>query len=498
MARGLLKVTLLLRHWMSTSLVVLLMIIATWNVRGINHPSKQQELKQFFLKHKVDVMGVLETRVKAHKFMVVQRGAFSHNWRLEHNYAHHPNGRIWLAWNKANVLIKDVQLSPQMISCLVHVGKVCFFLSIVYGFNTRAGRQALWEELGGFARSCRLPWILMGDFNVVLHNSEKRGVNQVDHGSMADFLDCCQMADIMDLPYRGRMFTWCNKQLSVDRTWCKLDRVMGNRLWFQAGLDVAVDFLEPGISDHSPALVSFTSGTKLKKKQFKYLNGWSAHQGFLELIKDNWFKGIRGTKMFCLTERLKAIKGVLKELHSQHFIHISQWVIEARSALHGVQRLLSDDPGSVVLMEQEQELLRKFLLLQRAELSFLKQRSKIRDVQFNDDNTAYFHAKVREHVCRNKVSSISFNGCLLTEDEAIGEAFVSYYSSLLGQAQPVGDFWEVNMSGARLSDDMHYQLIHPLLDSEVKEALFSIDDDKAPGLDGFTSGFFKHTWDVTG
>lgn len=35
-------------------------------------------------------------------------------------------------------------------------------------------------------------------------------------------------------------------------------------------------------------------------------------------------------------------------------------------------------------------------------------------------------------------------------------------------------------------------------DLEIKEALFSFGDDKAPGPDGFSAAFFKSCWDIVG
>ena len=38
--------------------------IASWNVRGLNDPTKQKEVKNFVSKENVHVIGVLETKIK--------------------------------------------------------------------------------------------------------------------------------------------------------------------------------------------------------------------------------------------------------------------------------------------------------------------------------------------------------------------------------------------------------------------------------------------------
>lgn len=49
-----------------------------------------------------------------------------------------------------------------------------------------------------------------------------------------------------------------------------------------------------------------------------------------------------------------------------------------------------------------------------------------------------------------------------------------------------------------LSNDEANDLITEVNEKEIKEALFDIEDDKAPRPDGFTSKFFKAAWNIVG
>ncbi|KAK9705095.1 hypothetical protein RND81_07G033500 [Saponaria officinalis] len=404
-------------------------------------------------------MGLVETRVKVHNAGRIGAKLFGHNWGLVNNYQFHPNGRIWLTWNKTRVRLEVFHLSTQMIT--------------------------------------GVPWILMGDFNVVLRDDKKKSDGMFDHGSM-DFGDCCQSLQLMDLPYQGVFYTWNNKQFADARTWCKLDRVMGNCDWFHASWDVQVDFLEPGVSDHSSVLVCFTTPSENRGQSFKYLNGWAQHQNFQQIVREHWQRQFRGTKMYCLFQKLKAIKGALRELHKGSYSHISARVAAARDELFRTQQLLHSQPDDYDLMQQEASDLHHFLQLQKAEISFSQQRAKIRNIKLNDEGSSYFYAKIKERASRNKIVSISYNDCVATTDTSIGEAFRAYYTNLLGVEQHVEDYGQLNIEGARLDDNKHALLLLPITDSEIKDSLFGIDDDKAPGIDGFSAGFFKSTWSITG
>ncbi|KAK9682101.1 hypothetical protein RND81_10G050400 [Saponaria officinalis] len=208
------------------------MIISTWNIRGLNDPSKQLEIGAFLLHHKVDLVGILETRVREHNGLRVQRSIFSHTWKLVSNYQCHDNGRIWVAWRSSRVHLEVIGVYDQLLWCLVKNNGVVFYLAVIYGLNSREGRLRLWGLLDSLIGCSSVPCLLMGDFNVTLFDEDKVSSHDVDRANVKDFRSCCAYTGLVDLPHTGLTFTWCNKQNGLDRTWCKLDRVMGNAAWF--------------------------------------------------------------------------------------------------------------------------------------------------------------------------------------------------------------------------------------------------------------------------
>nr|GEU41753.1 hypothetical protein [Tanacetum cinerariifolium] len=78
----------------------------------------------------------------------------------------------------------------------------------------------------------------------------------------------------------------------------------------------------------------------------------------------------------------------------------------------------------------------------------------------------------------------------------VPNVFVSHYKDFLGSTMPCD---EVNIDGLferRVSDLSNHNMVRPVTNEEIKRAMFGICDNKAPGLDGFTSMFFKKGWDA--
>lgn len=113
--------------------------------------------------------------------------------------------------------------------------------------------------------------------------------------------------------------------------------------------------------------------------------------------------------------------------------------------------------------------------------NFFLQKSRIRWLHCGDKITSYFHKSNR---VRNKVMSIeSIDDHRIEGHEAIHKEVVQYFTNVLGTTQSVD------------SRGIHRFLF---VNVDVREAMFSIHSQKAPGLDRYSVSFFKHNWEVVG
>lgn len=107
---------------------------------------------------------------------------------------------------------------------------------------------------------------------------------------------------------------------------------------------------------------------------------------------------------------------------------------------------------------------------------------------------------IKRNIKKNKVmASTLFDGSNSCDKDVIAGEFVDFYKTLLGVGmERICIDVEVISLGPTVRDENVDGLIRDVSMEEIRNALFGIEDDKAPGPDGFGAAFFKKSWDIVG
>ncbi|KAJ9536677.1 hypothetical protein OSB04_un000150 [Centaurea solstitialis] len=367
------------------------------------------------------------------------------------------------------------------------------------GTNKEVRKKVLWSGLRKFKLSVgSRPWFVAGDFNAMLFPHDALGGMSRRNQDMVDFFDCIEDVELFDVTYTGIHHTWCQKPKEESGLRRKLDRVLANVEFTSSFMDVRVRFLPRGISDHSPSILSFKGGMRKKVFGFKFDNFLVENSQFMQIVKDGWSMPVDGTFMFRVLTKLKLLKGPLKRLRSRYG-NLNDKIQSLKVELDAVQTACDLDPFNDTLKDDLMFLRVAYQQSLWDEEMALRQRAKVRWLNEGDSNTKFFHKVIRERKHVNHISSIcDMNGNFAYGDD-VGIAFIDHLKSFMGKRdETLQPFLPVSCFQHQLSLAEANFMIRPITDEEIKMAMFSIGNDKAPGSDGFTSKFFKAAWDIVG
>lgn len=201
------------------------MIVCSWNIRGLNDPTKTRSLKIFLSDNKVYVIAVLETRVESRNAVKIQN-KFGSCWSWSCNSLCNPRGRIWLGWNSLKVTVTVLIIHEQFIhgELADSSGNSIRVFTVVYGLNTVETRKPLWRELTGLAASIgSTPLLLLGDFNDVLSQQDRLNGAGITSYDTQDFEQFLFLTGVAELRVIGNFYSWSNKSIG--------DRRISSRIW---------------------------------------------------------------------------------------------------------------------------------------------------------------------------------------------------------------------------------------------------------------------------
>ncbi|TYI98568.1 hypothetical protein E1A91_D01G223400v1, partial [Gossypium mustelinum] len=163
------------------------MAILFWNCQGTVSPSFSRILKNIILNHKLNVVILMETRGSGCKVdNFIRRTVFKCSFHVE---ACEFSRGIWVMWGD------DVYIDILEVD----------FKYIHMSYSN--------HSLYSIGSNITLSWILGGDFNVICSSDEQKSGVVKKNGHHSPFRDFIYDTGIVDLEYKGPIFTWRRESL---------------------------------------------------------------------------------------------------------------------------------------------------------------------------------------------------------------------------------------------------------------------------------------------
>ncbi|KAK3193257.1 hypothetical protein Dsin_024567 [Dipteronia sinensis] len=467
-------------------------------LRGLNSTPKQSEVRKLLLDYNISLVCLIKTRVRINKKTLVANSVFK-DWDMIDNCNSHSPGRIWVGWDPRILNFTKISETNHIIHCNACILDTNdqFRISFVYGSNDDRLRKALWQSMCSTQHGS--PWIVLGDFNVSRSVGESIvGCSRIS-GAMLEFNDCLQSLELDDLRFSGFLHTWCNKKSNgcISK---KLDRVLVSNDWLVKFENSEVIFLPPSISDHCPSVVKLGLQGIKKNHPLKIFNFLTDRADFLPLVDRCWREQVHGTMQYKLCSKLQNQKKVLKTLNNDKLGDLTIKSIEAKAALDDCQRLLDQQPLDYNLRIREKELISCYTMTLKAEKDLLKQKCRIQWLKAGDRNSSYFFKAINGKRNRSKIHTITRDdGSLIEGDILVKKEAIRHFHTILGYSRPFSHGIGTTLSNIIdkvISNGQADFMGRDVTDDEIREVCFSLHPNKAPGLDGFNTHFFKITWDI--
>ena len=302
--------------------------------------------------------------------------------------------------------------------------------------------------------------------------------------------------DLREIELSGRKFTWANS-LPIP-TFEKLDRVLASVEWEQKFPLVTVQALTRGISDHTPLLVDSRAQTHAGNKNiFSFELAWFEREWFLELLAREWAKDSGGRlpieRWQCKIRHLRRFpNGWAKHTHGIYKAEKERLLLLIHTLELKAETFILDTSELESKVEAE---LRLKALLREEELKWAL-RAKVRKIVQGEDNTQFFHMIANGKHRKKRIFQLEQDEGTIVGQENLKVYITNYYKQLFGP--PEENF--VSLDESRVEDvpqletDENEILTAPFTEKEVFEAIAQMENNKAPGPDGFPAEFYKKCW----
>ncbi|KAF3440104.1 hypothetical protein FNV43_RR18382 [Rhamnella rubrinervis] len=221
--------------------------------RGLGNLKTVQALGRVIKRHNPSCVFLMETKCNRERVKIVGRklgyekeviveakgaaGGLVFFWRGDLN--------VHCLWDTDRVICLSVWNVDRSKECIL-IG--------CHGTPYYKEKKSFWDKMGHLVNSMEKPWMLFGDLNEVLMESEKWGGRSI--WSRQRFLkDFLLQVQGIDLGFHGSKYTWNNNIDGLGFIRERLDRAVASPDWILNNPSASVHHLSMEESDHLPILI---------------------------------------------------------------------------------------------------------------------------------------------------------------------------------------------------------------------------------------------------
>ncbi|XP_026399720.1 uncharacterized protein LOC113295603 [Papaver somniferum] len=317
------------------------MRVLFWNINGIVRDEAQCKLQELVRVHKPDIIGISEPRVSFSSRSMRRFKIEGFHNSIIHNSTDSSVGNLWVMWSLN--LSEPAVLNMSRQAIFISVDGV--YISLVHASSVQTTRTNLWQQLN--MGSQQVPWLVLGDFNCVLRNEEKKGGATPRISVVNEFSDWIDDNSIFEAEALGCKFTWCNRQSGAHRIVRKLDHGVINEYWMERFENWRREALPREVSDHSPLIGYPFVNTRPRRAPFQVQKMWFLHHDFMRMVRDSWNAPLVGSPAFIFPQKLKRLKVEMKLWNQLVFGNVHVRLKQAQLRLEEAIRVMDDDPSDV-------------------------------------------------------------------------------------------------------------------------------------------------------
>lgn len=253
-----------------------------WNCRGTTAKGFSSLIKDIRREYHASLVFLLETHSSGEKAKnQIKKLGLSGSHIVD---SRGQSGGIWCIWDLVVWSVEVLESSHHFVHLKVAFkGQIKWLITVVYASTSYVRRQQLWDDLSRIAQSHDCPWAVLGDFNCLLSDSERKGgaSNPANRGR-EDFRRMLHDCSLVDAGFQGSQYIWRSGNLFQ-----RLDRILINMHWRLRFPQAAVFHLPYFKSDHRAVLMQMErkNGPNRRRRPFRFVAAWLTHSDFPNLMK---------------------------------------------------------------------------------------------------------------------------------------------------------------------------------------------------------------------